>query len=177
MGSSTDAAAAGRRDARSGSPFAARIGHHGERSGAMSGSDQKKAAVRGFFESAERLDLDALDAIVSPDYVLHDPSLPEEVRGLEGAKGLVEMYGNAIGGLRVTIEHQFAEGDFVATRFTARGTHEGEIMGVAPTGRELTLTGIAISRFRDGKIVEEWEVSDVMGLLRQIGGLPALAER
>ena len=87
------------------------------------------------------------------------------------------MYGNAIGGLRVTIEHQFTEGDFVATRFTARGTHDGEIMGVPPTGREIAFTGIAISRVREGKIVEEWEVSDVLGLPRQIGGLPALAER
>jgi predicted ester cyclase len=50
-------------------------------------------------------------------------------------------------------------------------------MGVPPTGRPITITGIAISRVRDGKIVEEWEVSDVLGLLRQIGGLPALAER
>lgn len=71
----------------------------------------------------------------------------------------------------MTIEHQFSEGDYVATRWTASGTHEGELMNVPATCRDVTLTGITVSRCQDGKIVEEWEVSDVFGLLHQIRAL------
>ena|SRR5919106_1567014 len=137
----------------------------------MSTSEENKAAVRGFFDTAEHGNLDALDAIVSPDYVLHDPSLPEEVRGVEGAKQMLEAYRTGFG-MRVTIEQQITEGDLVATRYTGRATHNAEFMGVPPTGKEGTFTGMCISRCRDGKIVEEWEVWDALGLLRQIGALP-----
>ncbi len=85
------------------------------------------------------------------------------------------MYRNAFGGLRVTIEHQFSDGDYVATRFTARGTHDGEIMGVPPTGKDVTVACIGISRWHDGKVVEEWELSDTLGALAQIGALPEMA--
>jgi predicted ester cyclase len=85
------------------------------------------------------------------------------------------MYRSGIRGLRVTIEQQLADGDFVATRYTCRGTHEGDIMGVPATGRDVTIAGLVISRFQDGKVVEEWEVSDVFGLLQQIGALPQMA--
>ena len=138
----------------------------------MSSNEDNEAVVRACFQAGTDGNLDALDAIISRDYVLHDPSSQQEVRGVEGLKDLVEMYRNGVPGLRVTIEHQFTEGDYVATRFTARGTHEGEIIGLPPTGREITMAGITISRCRDGKIVEEWEVSDVFGLLRQIGRSP-----
>lgn len=80
-----------------------------------------------------------------------------------------------LGGLRVTVEHQITEGDFVATRFTCPGRHDGEFMGIPPTGREVTIAGICISRCRDGRVVEEWEVADVAGVLRQIGALPEMA--
>ena len=137
----------------------------------MSDSEQNKAAARGFFDTAEHGDLDALDAIVSPDYVLHDPSLPEEVRGVEGAKQLVQAYRTAFG-LRVTIEHQFADGDYVATRYTARGRHDAELMGVPPTGKSINVAGICISRCQGGQIVEEWDACDALGALQQVGGLP-----
>jgi steroid delta-isomerase-like uncharacterized protein len=141
----------------------------------MASSEGNKAAVREFFACASRGDFDKLNAVVSPDYVLHDPALPEAVRGIEGAAELIEMYRSGIRGLRVTIEQQLADGDFVATRYTCRGTHEGDIMGVPATGRDVTIAGLVISRFQDGKVVEEWEVSDVFGLLQQIGALPQMA--
>ncbi len=141
----------------------------------MSSGEENEAAVRASFESASDGNLEALDAIISPDYVLHDPASPEGVRGIEGAKQLVAMYRSAFGGLQVTIERQITEGEYVATRFTARGTHSGEFQGVPATGREVTVAGICISRCRDGRIVEEWEVSDTLGALQQIGALPAMA--
>jgi steroid delta-isomerase-like uncharacterized protein len=137
----------------------------------MGSSEDNEAVVRACFQAGTDGNLGALDAIISPNFLLHDPSSPEEVRGVEGLKALVESYRNAVPDLRVTIEHQFSEGDYVATRWTARGTHEGELMGVPATGRDVTLTGITVSRCQDGKIVEEWEVSDVFGLLHQIRAL------
>jgi steroid delta-isomerase-like uncharacterized protein len=136
----------------------------------MSDSEQNKAAARGIFDTLEHGDVNALDAIVSPDYVLHDPSLPEDVRGVEGAKQLVQAYRTAFG-LRVTIEHQFADGDYVATRYTARGRHDAEFMGVPPTGKTVTVAGICITRCHGGKIVEEWDAWDALGALVQVGGL------
>jgi predicted ester cyclase len=137
----------------------------------MSNTDENQAAVRACFERASRGDFDALAEVVAPRYVLH----PEEVQGVDGLREMVEGYRRALSGLRVTIDHQIAEGDYVATRFTIRGTHDGDLMGAAPTGREVAFTGITISRCEDGCIVEEWELTDTMALLGQIGALPEMA--
>ncbi len=138
--------------------------------------EDNKAVVRQCFQTESNGNLDALDAIISPDYVLHDLANPKEIRGVEGLKALVETYQSGMSDLHVTIDQQFADGDYVATCFTARGTHDGEIMGVPATGREVTIAGITISRCRDGRIVEEWEVSDVFGLLRQVGAVREMVE-
>jgi predicted ester cyclase len=91
------------------------------------------------------------------DFVRHGPTGTEgEVRGLEGFKGLVSTYRTALPDLRVPIEDLIAEGDRVVTRWRARGTHHGELMGNAPTGNQLTVTGILIDRISSGKIEEEW---------------------
>ena len=137
----------------------------------MSDSEQNKAVVRDCFEEASRGNFGALDSIVSPDYVLH----PEGVRGSAGLAEMVQGYREAIGGLTVRIDQQFTEGDYVATRFTVRGRHEGELMGTAPTGRDVEFTGLTVSRCRDGRIEEEWELVDTVGLLHQVGALPEAA--
>jgi predicted ester cyclase len=138
----------------------------------MSATDANKTAVRDCFEQASQGNFDALRSIVTPDYVVH----PEGVRGAEGLAEMVQGYREALAGLNVTIEHQFTEGDYVATRTTIRGRHEGDLMGAPPTGRDVEFIGLTISRCRDGKIEEEWELIDVVGLLRQIGALPEMAE-
>ena len=138
----------------------------------MSSSEQSKAAVRALFENASQGNFDALDEIVAPDYVLH----PEEVRGADGLTEMVEGYRNALSGLSVTIDQQFTEGDYVATRFTIRGTHDGELMGTPPTGKHVAFTGITISRCEGGRILEEWEITDTFGLLGQVGALPQMAQ-
>jgi predicted ester cyclase len=134
----------------------------------MSDSEQNKAAVRSCLEEASQGNFGALDSVVSPDYVLH----PEGVRGPEGLAEMVKGYREAIADLRVTIEHQFTERDYVATRSTLTGRHEGDLMGTAPTGRDVSFSMLTISRCRDGRIEEEWEIVDVMSLLAQIGRLP-----
>jgi predicted ester cyclase len=138
----------------------------------MSSTEQNKAAVRDCFEQASQGNFDALQSLVTPDYVVH----PDEVRGAGGLAEMVQGYREALAGLNVTIEHQFTEGDYVATRTTIRGRHDGDLMGAPPTGRDVEFSGLTISRCRGGKIEEEWELVDVVGLLRQVGALPELAE-
>ena len=139
----------------------------------MSGSEANKAAVRDCFDNASRGNFDALPQIVTEDYVLH----PEGIRGADGLREMVEGYRAAFADLTVTVEHQFTEGDYVATRYTLRGRHEGELMGMPPTGNNIEVTGLTISRCRDGRIEEEWELVDVQSLLSQVGALPELATR
>lgn len=136
----------------------------------MSASEQNKTAVRACFANASQGNYDALHEIVSEDYVLH----PDEV-GFDGLTELVESYRSTIGDLTVRIDQQFTDGDFVATRFTVLGTHAGELMGAPASGKQLAVSGLTISRCRDGRIAEEWELIDTMSLLRQVGALPAAA--
>jgi steroid delta-isomerase-like uncharacterized protein len=138
----------------------------------MSDSEVNKSAVRGCLENASQGNFEALHAIVSPDYVVH----PEGVRGVEGLTEMVQGYRNALADLRVTIDDQFAEGDYVATRSTIRGRHEGELMGTPATGRDVEFSMLTISRCRDGKIEEEWELADTITLLRQVGAFPEMAQ-
>jgi steroid delta-isomerase-like uncharacterized protein len=134
----------------------------------MSTTDVNKAAVRRCFDDASQGRFDVLHEVVSPDYVLH----PEEIRGVQGLTAMVEAYRAALADLRVTVEHQFTEGEYVATRTTVRGRHEGDLMGIPPTGRTVEFSALTISRCRDGKIEEEWELADTVSLLRQVGALP-----
>jgi steroid delta-isomerase-like uncharacterized protein len=136
-------------------------------------SETNTKAVRDCFEQAARGNFEALGPILTPDFVMHNP---DEVRGADGLTAMVEGYRSALANLKVTIDHQFAAGEYVATRFTISGTHEGDLMGVPPSGRDVAFTGITISRCHDGQIAEEWELTDTVGLLGQVGGLPAMAQ-
>jgi steroid delta-isomerase-like uncharacterized protein len=118
-------------------------------------------------------DLDLADELYAPDYVLHDPSLPEDLHGPEGLKRYVAMTRAAFPDARVTVEDQVAEGDKVVDRWTARGTHTGEFMGIPPTGRRIEVSGVTISRFAGGKIAEDWYQGDDLGMMRQLGVIPS----
>ncbi len=117
--------------------------------------------------------LDVAEEIYTSDFVDHDLVLPREMHGPEEMKEYVGMYRSAFPDLKVTLEDQVAEGDKVVNRWTAQGTHLGEYMGIAPTGKEVRFAGMHISRIaQEGKIAENWEVYDLMGLMRQIGAVP-----
>jgi predicted ester cyclase len=133
-----------------------------------------KEIVRRLTEESWK-DPSVIDELASPDYVGYDPTEPEPVRGPAGLRAQLQTYIDAFEGAHVTVDEQFAEGDLVATRWTGRGTHTGEIQGVAPTGKEVTVTGITISRVENGKVVEERQVWDALGMLVQIGAVPAPA--
>ena len=135
----------------------------------MSNSD---IARRVFNEvwTAGRLDL--VDELFAPDYVGQPAGSEEPVRGREGVQQYIGGLREAFPDLGMTVEDQVADGDKVATRWTARGTHEGDIMGIGATGRIAEVTGTTIQRIHEGKIVEGWTNWDVLGLLGQLGVAP-----
>jgi steroid delta-isomerase-like uncharacterized protein len=135
-------------------------------------SEDNKALARRFYELWENGDLDALGEVVAEDSVDHDPYNPHGQEGLEGAKKTIAMYREAFPDTRFTIEDQLADGDKVVTRWTATGTHEGELMGMQPTGNRATITGITVDRIENGKIVEGWTNWDTLALMQNIGAIP-----
>jgi steroid delta-isomerase-like uncharacterized protein len=140
-------------------------------------SEENKATSRRFYEELfNQGNLDAAEEIVTPDFVIHDPNIPEEPRGPEGLKRFVSMYRNAFPDLNFTIEDQIAEGEKVGTRWVAHGTHQGELMGLAPTGNRVTVRAFTLQRFSGGKIAEDWAHYDALGMMRQIGAIPEPGE-
>ncbi len=133
-------------------------------------TEENKALVgRAFEEGWNAGNLEVFDEVTSSDYVLHDPSLPEDVVGVDGIKGFASAFLGAFPDLRFAIEEQVAEGDKVVTRWTSSATHQGELMGIAPTGNRTEVSGVTVSRISGGKIAEDWNSWDALGLMRQIG--------
>ncbi len=134
-----------------------------------------KTIVRRAIEEPWKGSWDVVDEFFSPSYIGHDPSQPEPIRGPAGVKANFQQYIDAFEGAQITVDDQIAEGDIVATRWTGRGTHTGDLAGIAPTGKEVTVSGLTLSRLEGGKIVEEWTNWDTLGMLVQIGAVPAPA--
>jgi predicted ester cyclase len=120
--------------------------------------------------------LDVADELVDEHYVGHDPSLPEPLRGPQGFKDNVSMFRAGYSDAQITVDDQIAEGDTVASRWTGRGTHDGELMGIAATGIQVVVAGLTLARFQNGKVVKEWTNWDTLGMLQQIGAVPGPAE-
>ena len=134
-------------------------------------TEENKAIDRRFTEEVwNQGNLAVVDELMSADYDGHDPAMPA---GSEGLKQFVLMYRSAFPDVHLTIEDQIAEGDTVVSRWTARGTHKGELMGIPPTGKQVTVTGMNIERIANGKFVEGWSNYDTLGMLQQLGVVPA----
>jgi steroid delta-isomerase-like uncharacterized protein len=132
-------------------------------------SEENKAIFRRYVEEVgNEGNLDLVDEIFS-DYVSHQPDGSVLERGPEDVKRFMGEFRSAFPDFHTTVEDQIAEGDKVATRWTMRGTHEGEFRGIAPTGKQITVTGIGIFRFSDGKVVESWDNFDQLGMMQQLG--------
>jgi len=114
------------------------------------------------------------DELYAPDYVDHVGRGPEasHVIGPEGIKQAVTQFRNAFPDLHYTVEAQLAEGELVLSRFSASGTQTGEFLGKAPTGGQVTYTGMDLNRIVDGRIVESWVNYDALALLQQLGLVP-----
>jgi steroid delta-isomerase-like uncharacterized protein len=133
-----------------------------------------KALARRFAEEAwGKRNVAVVDELVAPDFIVSYPILPEVVRGREAFKQLLAQFHAALPDIRVTIEDSIAEGDQVVLRWTAQGTHQGDLLGIPATGKSVRWTGVSVYRIVDGKILEERGEEDALGLLRQLGVSPA----
>jgi predicted ester cyclase len=132
-----------------------------------------KKIVKQLLEEPWTGKMDVIDEYIAPGYVGHDPSEPEPIRGPEGFKAQIQKYLAGFPDGRITVDDQIAEGDKVASRWTGRGTNTGEIAGIASTGKEITVMGLTISRIEGGQVIEEWQTWDTLGMLVQLGAIPA----
>ncbi len=134
-------------------------------------AEEYKAIARRTWEIVNQRNPDLIEEFYPPDFVWHEPD--QDIRGYEQARQFVSMYLSAFPDLNATVEDVIAEGDKAVTRYTIRGTHQGEIEEFGPpTGRQVEIKGITIHRIEDGKIVEEWERYDNLSLLQQLGLVP-----
>ena len=138
-------------------------------------AEENKALIRRFFAAIDAAcaagNADILDEFLAPDFVERNP-FPGMAPTREGWKQVFLGFVAGAPGHHV-VEVLVAEGDKVVGRITAHGTHVGELFGVPATGKPIRVTGIAIWRIRDGKIVEHWHETDGLGLMQQLGVLPA----
>lgn len=136
--------------------------------------EENKALIRRLVEGVWTTgNLDAADDFLAPNMVDHAAQMGGGLGDREGFKNQVRMFRTAFPDGHTRIDDMIAEGDKVVLRWTDGGTHRGEFMGIAPTGRPVSITGIDIYRIADGKIVEYWANEDELGLLRQLGAIPA----
>jgi steroid delta-isomerase-like uncharacterized protein len=138
-------------------------------------SNSNKAATRRFVDAANSGDAElfstTVDELVEPDVLVRTP-VPSDATGAELVKELFAKLRRAYPDLHITIEDLIAEDDKVVSRNTVTGTHEGEYMGIPPTGKSVTYKEIIISRFVDGRIAENWAVVDVLSQMKQLGAIP-----
>ncbi len=132
-------------------------------------SEENKALTRRAWESIDNPDV--IDEVYAPDVVWHEPD--QDIHGSEEAKQFVSTFLAAFPDINASVEDMIAEGDKVVTRVTIRGTHQGETEEFGPpTGRQVELAGVTISRIEGGKIVEDWDSYDNLSLMQQLGLAP-----
>ncbi len=133
----------------------------------MGVAENKELVKRIYAEWWTKANLDAVDEMVSDELVCHN----EGVDGKEGIKTIITEFRSAFPDLVEAPDLLLGEGDRVVARFTARGTHQGVFMGIEPTGKAFSFTGIDIYQIADGKVSEWWFAEDFYGLLEQLGGV------
>lgn len=140
-------------------------------------SEANKNVVRRLFEEVwNNGNLPVADQLFAPNYVHHDASTPEVGLGPDSEKKRVTLYRTAFPDLRLTAEEIIAEGETVVARWSCRGTHKGDLSGIAPTGKQFTISGVTIVRFSSGKMAEGFVNWDSLGLMQQLGVVPQLAK-
>jgi steroid delta-isomerase-like uncharacterized protein len=137
-------------------------------------SEESKALIQRFVEEAfNKGNVDVANEVYASTFVAHDPTIPEGQGSPEQVKQFVNTYLSAFPDGHTTVEDSISDGDKVAYRWTFRGTHQGELLGIPPTGKQVTITGITINRVSRGKVEEHWTNFDQLGMLQQLGVAPA----
>jgi steroid delta-isomerase-like uncharacterized protein len=137
-------------------------------------SEENKELVRRFAQVWSRGGQPIVDELAAPDLVVFYPSLRQPLHGPDAFKQFLDAFYAAFPDAQCTIQELIAEGDRVATRWTLRGTHQGELLGIPATGSAVAWTGMTIIHIRDGKIMEERGESDALGLFQQLGIISTL---
>jgi steroid delta-isomerase-like uncharacterized protein len=139
-------------------------------------AEQNRQAAMQFVDDFNRRDLDAVAALLAPGFVAHWVGRPD-VHGAQAWLAAVAPLLSAMPDFRYHIDAVSAEGELVAMRYHWTGTQTGEMRGIPATGKRLQVEGMVFFQLRDGKLVEEWAVDDTMGLMQQLGVLPALGRQ
>ena len=133
--------------------------------------ENKDLARRSWEMLVNQQNPDAIDELYTPNFVWHEPD--QDIQGSEEAMQFLNTYLSAFPDMHVSVEEVIAEGEKVVTRWTIRGTHQGELEEFGPpTGRQIEIKGITIHRIEDGKIAEEWERYDNLSIMQQLGLAP-----
>ncbi len=139
-------------------------------------AEENKAMVHRVMETyskGQEASMALLEELYAPDYIYHGPGAFGDA-DLAATKQMLHAFFTAFPEQRVTVEDLIAEGDKVVSRYTFRATHRGEFMGIPATGKAVTVSGIMISRFADGKWVEDWDSPDALSLMQQLGAIPPM---
>ena len=137
-------------------------------------SEENKAVVQRFADEVlNQRKIDAVDDLFAPGFVDHQPPMPGVPGDREGLKTALGVLFGTFTDLHLHLEDLIAEGDKVVARYSAHGTHNGDAMGIPPTGKEVTFDAIAVYRIQGGKITDRWELVDMLKLMQQIGAAPA----
>ena len=139
-------------------------------------TEENKAVLRRYVEALNKQDLAVALESCAPDYVWHGARRYGVSPDLAGLKQLLTAAMTAFPDAQHVVEDLIAEGDKVVARVTSRATHQGEFMGLPPTGNVVTYTGIHIARVAGGKCVEDWRSADVLGFLQQLGAIPQMGQ-
>ncbi len=142
----------------------------------MSTEDNKRIIRRFVEEGLNKKNASLIDEVYSADYVGHDPDRPVPRHIEDMRQTMSVVLGKVFPDAQYSIERLLAEGDTVVWQWTFRATHQGELLGIQPTGKVVMFGGVNIFRMANGKIVEDWVYRDTVGMLRQLGAMPAPAQ-
>ena len=141
----------------------------------MTIEENKQFMMRFVEETINKKNLDIIDELVAEDFVEHVP-FPGQGPGREGLRDVINIILSAFPDIHWTLDEQIAEGDKVVSRFTWTGTHQGEFLGIPPTGKPVKFWGVVIDVVRDGKFSESRIIMDTVALLQQLGAMPSPGE-
>ena len=139
----------------------------------MSTVDNKSIGRRFFEVMLAQANWAVAEEIMTPDVVMHHPSSPVPVNGREAVVGFLGAFRAGFPDLKMVAEDIIGEGDKVAIRWHAHGTHTADLFGIPPTGKTMDVNGISIVQLVNGKIVEDWVAEDSLGLMKQLGVIPS----
>jgi steroid delta-isomerase-like uncharacterized protein len=133
--------------------------------------------IRRSIDAINNGDRLAFEGVFARECVVHDPSSPEDIRGIDGLQQFLDGYRAGFPDMHFELEGDVVvDGELCAHRWVCTGTHKAEFMGIAPTNQRITVRGMQIDQLRGGKVVETWQSWDTLGFLEQLGGVPALEQ-